>query len=397
MTLGQIGSSKCNRDQPSLNWMLCGSTALVGAGFVADARSAAAEDQLEVGLSGFVISYYGLGTVNEASNETADFNAVSTFFDGEVHIGGKIALANGLEIGVRTEIELPGSDTSQTLDETYLFIDSRLGELRLGGDNTAMYRGGLGTFGASGVGVQINSGWISNFIPAVDGFQGAFRSPGLSTAIDITNDDNVITYFAPRKGGFQFGASYVPNASFGGVPTNGPVDLNGFDYNNGYSIAGNYLGEFEGYGYGISAGYAQAHAGQAINDAGGDDIQQLMIGVTGNMAGVTLNASYANELQGRISDNGSGVISSTEGQSYAIGAQYDVERWSYSIGYFHGDVDGDLAISGDDQLDAAVLSTRYKIGPGVDVGASLLWSDWDDEVNGSQDGYVVAAGITVSF
>ncbi len=260
-----------------------------------------------------------------------------------------------------------------------------------------MYRGAVGTFGASGVGVQINSGWISNFIPAVDGFQGAFRSPGLSTAIDITNDDNVITFFTPRKSGFQFGASYVPNASFNGVPTNGPVDLDGFDYNNGFSFAGNYLGEVNDYSYGVSIGYAQAHAGDAIEDAGGDDIQQLMIGVTGSMAGITLNASYSNEIQGRISDNGGGVISSTEGESFAIGAQYDIGDMSYSVGYIHGEVDGDLAIGGDDQLDSVVLSTRYAIGPGLDLGASLLWADWDDEANGSQDGYVAAAGLNISF
>ncbi len=392
-----MGSITYGRQQHSLHWLLCGSTALVGAGMLADARTAAAEEPLELSLSGFLISYYGLGSVDEANNETSDFNAVSTFFDGEVHIGGKMSLDNGLEVGVRTEIELPGSATSQTLDETYLFLETGMGELRLGGDNTAMYRGAVGTFGASGVGVQINSGWISSFIPAVDGFQGAFRSPGLSTAIDITNDDNVITYFSPRTGGFQFGASYVPNASFAGVPTNGPVDLDGFDYNNGFSIAGNYLGEGQGFNYGVSVGYAQAFAGQAIEDAGGDNIQQLMVGVTGSMGGVTLNASYANELQGRISDNGGGVISSTEGQSFAIGAQYDIDRWSYSVGYIHGEVDGDLAVSGDDQLDSAVLSTRYQVGPGLDIGGSLLWADWDDEVNGSQNGYVAAVGLNVSF
>lgn len=381
----------------TLNWMLCGSTALAGAGVLVDADAAAAEEPLEVGLSGFLISYYGLGDVDEADGETSDFNAVSTFFDGEIHIGGKATFDNGLSVGLQTEIELPGSDTSQTLDETYLFLDSHLGELRFGGDNTAMYRGALGTFGASGVGVQINSGWISNFIPAVDGFQGAFRSPGLSTAIDITNDDNVITFFTPRTAGFQFGASYVPNASFNGVPTNGPVDLDGFDYNNGFSLAGNYLGEFDVYNYGISLGYAQAHAGDAIEDADGDDIQQLMVGVTGSMAGITLNASYANEIQGRISDNGGGVISSTEGESFAVGAQYDIDSWSYSVGYIHGEVDGDLAIDGDDKLDSVVLSTRYAIGPGLDLGASLLWADWDDEANGSQDGYVAAAGLNISF
>lgn len=384
------------RAKVPLKWVLSGSTALVGAGALADTATAAEAEGIQLDLSGFLISYYGIGGVDEADGETSDFNAVSTFFDGEVHIGGTATFDNGLKVGLATEIELPGSADSQTLDETYLFLDSKYGELRFGGDNTAAYRAALGTFGASGVGVQINSGWISNFIPAVDGFQVAFRSPSVSTAIDITNDDNVITYFTPRKAGFQFGASYVPNPSNSGVPTNGPVDLNGFDYNNGFAFGGNYVGETDKFSYGVSLGYAQAHAGDEIEDVGGDDIQQFLVGVTGSMAGFTLNASYATEFEGRTFED-DGVISTTEGDSYAIGLQYDLDKWSYSVGYIHGEVDGDVDVGGDDELDAAVVSARYGIAPGLDIGASVLWADWDDEANGSQDGTVFAAGLNVSF
>jgi len=396
MSYKPVSSAKNGTSQTSLKWILSGSTALAGVSILADATPASAAEGIELDLSGFLVSYYGIGNVDEADGETSDFNAVSTFFDGEVHIGGKATFDNGFEVGVRTEIELPGSDTSQTLDETYLFLDSKFGELRFGGDNTAMYRAAVGTFGASGVGVQINSGWISNFIPATDDFLVAFRSPSVSTAIDITNDDNVITFFTPRKAGFQFGASYVPNASNSGVPTNGPVDLDGFDYNNGFSVAGNYVAERDGFNYGASVGYAQAHAGDAIEDVGGDDIQQLMVGVTAGLGGLTFNASYADEIQGRTFDN-DGTIASSEGESYAIGLQYDIDKWSYSVGYVHGEVDGDVDVGGEDELDAAVVSARYGIAPGLDVGASLLWADWDDEANGSQDGNVFAAGLNVSF
>lgn len=173
------------RAKVPLKWVLSGSTALVGAGALADTATAAEAEGIQLDLSGFLISDYGIGGVDEADGETSDFNAVSTFFDGEVHIGGTATFDNGLKVGVATEIELPGSAYSQTPDETSLFLDSKYGELRFGGDNTAAYRAALGTFGASGVGVQINSGRISNFIPAVDGFQAAFRSPSVSTVIDI--------------------------------------------------------------------------------------------------------------------------------------------------------------------------------------------------------------------
>jgi len=381
--------------------MLYGTTAIVGMGLATTAQQARAADDektLELELSGFLISYYGIGDVDEADSETSNFSAVSTFFDGEVHIGGKVNLGRGYGVGVRTEIEVPGSATSQTLDESYLFIDHDLrGELRFGGDNTAAYRAALGTFGASGVGVQINSGWISSFIPATDGFQVAFRSPAVSTAIDITNDDNVITYFTPRFAGFQFGASYVPNPSNAGVPTNGPVDLDGFEYNNGFGFGGNYTSESPFFSYGVSAGYTQAHTGDAVEAAGGDDIKQVMVGATAGIGGLTLNASYADEIDGRFFDQGDGTFASTEGESFAIGLQYDFKRWSYSAGYIRGEVEGDTDNDGEDELNSFVVSTRYKIGSGLDVGASVLWADWDDEANGSQDGLVFASGLNISF
>ncbi len=54
-------------------------------------------------------------------------------------------------------------------------------------------------------------------------------------------------------------------------------------------------------------------------------------------------------------------------------------------------------LGGDDKPDAAVLSARYGIAPGLDVGTSYLWADRDDEANGSQDGSVIAVGLNVSF
>lgn len=375
--------------------LLCGTTALVGTGLAAGPAEAQEEIQLEV--TGFLNNFYGISDVDEAGAQ--EFSEFATHFDGEIHFAGSTVLENGLEVGVQFEIEVPDPTV---LDENYLFIEGNFGQARFGGDNTAMYQMGLGTFSAGGVGVPINSGWISDFVPEPEGFTNAFRSPAMSTAIDITNDDNTLTYFTPRVAGFQFGASFVPRASFRGTPTNGIVDENApFEsaddrYRNGFSFGGNYVSEFAGVDVGVSGGYAQAFANDAVEAVGGDDIQQVMVGGMVGFAGWTLDASYANELEGRFDGTAAAPIS-TEGEALNVGLTYAIAAWQFSGSYLHGEVESDITIPGEDELDAAALSVSYALGPGIDVAGTVLYANWDEETLGEQDGFSFASGFALTF
>jgi predicted porin len=261
---------------------------------------------------------------------------------------------------------------------------------------------GLGTFSAGGIGVPINSGWISDFIPQPDGFTNAFRSPAMSTAIDIVNDDNVITYFSPRLAGFQFGASYAPRASFSGKPVGGPVNSNAsFDsandrYENGFAFGANWLGEFAGVNLGFSAGFAQAFANDAVEDIGGDDIQQVMVGGMVGFAGLSFDASYANELDGRRAGSVAEPIS-TEGQSWIVGVTYEIGAWQFSGSYLQSEVESSVLVSGDDELQAAAGSVSYAWGPGILLAGTLIYAEWDEETSGEQDGISLASGLMLGF
>ena len=111
--------------------------------------------------------------------------------------------------------------------------------------------------------VPINSGWLSNFIPAPTGFTtGAFQ-----TTPEISIDDNMINYFSPRFAGFQLGLAYIPdldesendndgnnNAPFGnGEGNNTTADDN--DRHHGFGIGLNYTNSFNGIDLGVSRGY----------------------------------------------------------------------------------------------------------------------------------------------
>lgn len=385
--------------------LLFGTSALVGGGLVlAGGQPAQAQEQeqrIKLELQGFLNNFYGVTFVDEAGDE--DFNEFTTHFDGEVQFRGSTTLRNGVKIGAQFELEIPSQNSVQaTLDENYMWVESSLGQLRLGGDNTAMYIMGLGTFSAGGIGVPINSGWISDFVPAPAGFTNAFRSPAMSTAIDIVNDDNVITYFTPRIAGFQFGASYAPRASFAGKPVNGPVDGNAsFDsaddrYENGFAFGANWLGEFSGVNLGFSAGYAQAFANDAVKDIGGDDIQQVMVGGTIGFAGLSFDASYANELDGRRSGSTAEPIS-TEGESWIVGLKYTTGPWTTSISYMQTEVESSVLVGDDDELQAAAASLSYAWGPGITVAGTVLYAEWDEETVGDQDGVAFASGFKLGF
>ena len=359
------------------------------------------EQRIKLELQGFLNNFYGLTTVDEAGDE--DFNEFTTHFDGEIQFRGTTTLKSGVEIGAQAELELPSQSSSEaTIDEVYMWVESSLGQLRGGGDNTAMYVMGLGTFSAGGIGVPINSGWISDFIPQPDGFTNAFRSPPMSTAIDIVNDDNVITYFSPRLAGFQFGASYAPRASFSGRPVGGPVDSNApFDsaddrYENGFSFGANWLGELAGVSLGFSAGYAQAFANDAVEDIGGDDIQQVMVGGIVGFAGLSFDASYANELDGRRAGSVAEPIS-TEGQSWIVGVTYETGAWQFSGSYLQSEVESSVLVSGDDELQAAAGSVSYAWGPGILLAGTLIYAEWDEETSGEQDGISLASGLMLGF
>jgi len=349
-------------------------------------------NRIELGIGGFLNEYAFLTNVDEDDNDERDFNEVATHFDGELHFAGKTVLDNGLEFGAQIEFEFPTN--SDQVDEAFMTIAGGFGQLTLGGDNTAMYRMGLGTF-ESDIGVPINSGWVSDFSPPPAGATIAFRSPSVSTAIDITNDDNTFTYFSPRVGGFQFGASYVPNAGFGGNATNGTADTAGFTYTNGVSVAANYIEQFGDFDVGLSAGYATAFAGDGVEDLGGDDIEQIMLGGRVGFGQFKLSGSYANELDGRI--NNTGTVS-TEGWSYIVGLQYEFdESLTLGVAYFESEVEGDPALNGDDEQRTASLGFEYVIGPGVLFAADLLYNEYDTEEGEESQAYALGAGFGLSF
>jgi predicted porin len=325
-------------------------------------------------------------SVDEA-DPTEDFNTGASHLDAQVNFKGSTDLDNGLNVGVRLEIEMPNPGG---LDETFVWVKGDFGELRGGNHNSAGYSM---ISGVPGVGVPINSGWISQFIPFVDGYLDDFRSVGVSTKIDFANDDNGIIYYSPRFSGFQLGVSYHPNADRANQAS-GVTDTAGTDYHNGVGVGATFVESFNGFDVNLGASYGRAEAGDATVALGGDDQEQVIVSVNLGTAGFSVGGAYGNQLEGRLNDAGT---SSNEGENYSVGAAYSTGPWTVGVSYMHGETEDDPTNPNDDEIDAISGGISYALGPGITTDFTVLWADTEDEAGASQDGIAGVVGISVGF
>ncbi len=420
---------------------LFGTTALVTAGMLASSM-AYAEGGIKLGIGGYMNNYFGVGDV---SDDGVDVNQTGLFSDGEVQFSGETTLDNGLTFGANVQLESFAS--GDQIDENYGYVKGGFGRLQFGSENTAAY---LMQYSAPNVGVPVNSGWVTVFVPAPAGFGGAFRSPAVSTYLDTGNDDNTLTYFTPRMFGFQVGVSYQAAVVFSGEGKNFPVEaVEDTEYKDGVAVGVNFVESFGGVDVAIAGGYRRASAPDdditilipgtpGNNNAQGvtrtirvPDMEQFSAGFNLGYGGVTVGGSYAAETSGRKTavssafGTGSGVagpiiaahtagfssggilafapgtftsdVNSTEGQSWDAGVSYTTGPWSFGAIYFYGETEGSVRNGDEDVLQAVEAGVEYAVGPGIRTNLSALYANYDGENGADNQGYAGIVGISFGF
>lgn len=363
--------------------VLYGSTALVSAAVVAAAPAQAAE-KISLGLGGYYNSFFGVGDVSGAG--TTEYLSSNVYSEGEVHFKGKTALDNGLEIGFQAQLEINIS-FGDIIDEAYIFVDGGFGRFLIGSENSAAYTMQVG---APSVGAPINSGWVTAFIPPAPGSTSSFRHPSVSTYGDFGNDDNKLTYFTPRISGFQLGVSYAPDVQGGGGQNNGlAVENAAGEGEDGVSIGANYSNKFGAASFTVAGGYRMQTLTTAV--AGDDEWEQASFGISVGFGGFTVGGSYLTEDSPL----------STEGDAFDIGVSYATGPWKVGIHALLTEVEGSTADTDQDELTVVKLAGAYKLAPGVEASATLMYADWEVESSegpdGDQDGIMGIVGIKLGF
>jgi predicted porin len=366
---------------------LMGSTTLLAVGAVA-MGPAAAEEGIALGLGGYYNTFFWVGDNDEDAGDPRDLGSTGLFADGEVHFKGKTTLDNGISFGV--QIELEAFQSGDQIDENYAFIEGSFGRLVLGGKNVAAFSM---QYASPFIGVPLNTGWITSFVPppqatATNTTTGiavttAFRTPALSTYLDLANDDHALTYFSPRFSGFQVGVSYVPAATNNGEGKNFPVQADkNSELHDLLSVGANFVESLGGFDIAVAAGYNRA----SDDTAGMDDPEQYSAGLNVGFSNFTLGGSVGVENSDRA----------TDGVAWDIGASYSLGPWAVGATYFTSEVEGADG-GGEDELRAMQAGVSYALGPGITASANTLWAEWDGEGGEDAEGFGAILGMKIGF
>ncbi len=359
---------------------LYGSTALVAAGAIG-AVPAAAEEGVQVGVSGYLNTHFGFVGINEDGGDPRDFGNTAQITDGEVHFKGNTTLDNGITFGV--QIELESQATNDQIDENYAYVEGSFGRVVIGGENQAAYQM---HYAAPSVGQPLNSGWQTAWIPAPVSFDTSFRRPSLSTYVDFGNDEHSVTYYTPRFSGFQFGASYVPAVAGNGDGQNRPADRNS-QLSDMWAVGANYVQSFDGIDVAVSGGLTGATAVKNTND---DDPLMFNVGLNLGFGGFTVGGSYAEEFNDNNPNEGWGA---SAGISYATGP------WSVGIDGFMSESNGTSVVNGGSKqkLKSGQIGVGYQVGPGISTDASVLYTEWEASDGAKNDGWAGIVHMKISF
>ncbi|MEH6497061.1 MAG: porin, partial [Pseudomonas marincola] len=220
--------------------VILGTTALVAASALT-AGSASAAEKIKLNVGGYMQTSF---VVADYDTDT-DQLPTDVRHEGEVHFTGKTTLDNGLEFGVN--IQLEARATGDQVDETFVWVEGAFGRVNIGSEDSASYL------------MHYSS---PSPVPAWGLSSPNANASGFSTPSTLTNelgDSDKITYFTPRMGGFQLGASYTPDGdeetgTSGGVSPYAPIQDEGAE-DEAYSIGANYQGKFGSVSLKASAGY----------------------------------------------------------------------------------------------------------------------------------------------
>jgi outer membrane protein OmpU len=414
--------------------VLLGTTAMVSVGLVAAQASAAEPIELSFGGYHNWAVFYADNDDNPAMDmlpAEPGFNRGNhdIKFDGELQFQGKTVLDNGLEVGVR--IELEGEHESDQLDENYAYIEGSFGTFRIGNDDAAAAQMATAApylnyvFAANSATVFGNG--LSQFFSATGRTLLGAGYATFSTFPAQTGDDRSVMYFSPVFNGFQFGMSYAqddgearPSLVYQ-LPTTtmmtgesmkvvSPVAT----HDAVYSVAGRYDGEIGDFGLTVAAGYLRVKSKDISDDM--NTMQEAAFNVDSDQWDAGIVVYYGNwGLGGSYTDiSDMRNVAGTDIEAYDIGLAYWSDgAFSAGIYWLHEEIDysgATIAASGfavtgpngggsfSDEFDAYRLMGQYDLGPGIAVTGAVGFDQFDDgAANKTYDTTMVGAGLLLSF
>jgi outer membrane protein OmpU len=272
--------------------------------------------------------------------------------ESEVKIGAKNTADNGLTYGISIELNAGGADNSAA-DEAFAFIDSDWGRVEMGDQDDASDRMAVHAYNVL-VGRAGADGDPADYIN--------FGNRGISArGFDSTSDDTKLTYFSPRLGGFQAGASLTPDSGQASGAAGQDSDADG-DFENVIGLGANWEGSFEEVEIllGVVGEFGDSETATGANTEG--EIESLGIGANVTFAGFGFGAFYADLAEKGLSQ-AQRTAGRDAGSYYDLGVSYKTGPWGVSLGYFSSTVSSGAGIA-DSDVKIISLDAAYDVAPG---------------------------------
>ncbi len=366
---------------------LLGSTALAAVGLLAIEPAAADGVTLKIGgrykgAAGIVLSEDFSASSSVAASDLRDYVFKQ---DVEIDFEGQTVLDNGLTVGA--VVELHGqTDADDQIDSVYAYFSGGFGEIRFGDTEEAyaqlcyLVPSASELFGADSPDFNFSNAGIAGYA-ATNG-----------TCYGIDDNSTKLVYFSPTFAGFTFAASFTPDNTedtrntLAGAGTR----LRNDDAQNSenLSLAAQFAHDVNGVtltlgGGGTLSFNKEANPNNTHGARGFNAYAQI------EFAGFTAGA--ATELRQNLGDDGADQL------VYGAGATYDLDDWSFGLGWTHGDYekatgenDGDPFNAGHDVYSATI---SYELGEGISIDGVLEYSDYRSRDAAGPDYQGLAAGL----
>ena len=308
-------------------------------------------------------SMWGVAIVDRDTDPNNDDVAISN----DVHIvfSGSTVLDNGLEVAMRIDADggVDGDSNKDSVIGQFAAISGSFGELRVGNQDTASYKMSTAAPYATyfyGINTPFWSGSLSGH------WHSTFAGVGAGGAS--------LLYFSPVINGFQFGASYTPEAGTK-VHSGSVYSEEGGD---AWSVGSRYDGAFGDTGVTLAAGMTSMDV-RSTPDAAGRTVTDSNVGLVASMSGVSVGGSY------RLTDHDNETDDSVE---FDIGIMYGEGPWAVSANYGNTSQDSE-----DVDTDFTRLMATYNLGPGINM-AGVLGTDAPQD---NDDTSFAAMALLISF
>ena len=394
--------------------VLIASTALVAATMLS-AGTASASEKIKLNLGGFskwwVVGAWGDDSYQGANN--ADYNSVDVKGDNEIYFSGSTTLDNGLQVGIQVEMEAGGhtDQTTDTIDESYVWLAGGFGKFIVGSENNGTYLLHVSAPDAAGnwnEGGIITGGYALAIPSAVSGVTPLQRGWN-TTAIVTDNDAEGITYVAPTFYGLTVGGSYKPSSSEDNrgatnisATSAANVLANNVTTGEIYGVGALYANTFGGVGLKVSGGWATYNINLTTNTpavAGDDQVNEYSAGAQLSYAGFTLGSSYRQVVADRGNTQTAANLD-LNAHAWDLGLQYASGPYAISASYYQSKANGDTRNEGEDEITVYQVSGKYTLGAGVDALATIGHASYDSEDSAQaneNDGWAVMTGLSLAF